>query len=177
MMERWNVVPTDDPLEPYLLCNTTQTAITYSRTTRFDVSDLLCAMEERGVPLGFTRGLREIRFTRMRDYGTYLNGVLKLDVGRYVGSSVHVCQTFVHEIGHHVDELEAISDDPRVIREKRHGWRHLPDPYAEKNVGEYVGVGFETFYYGKPDERREMRERCRFLHLRIAQAHRKYRER
>lgn len=175
-MESWNVDPTDDERE-YVLRSPTQTVFSFSKRIRFDVSLLLCEMELHGVPLGYTRGLRRVRLTVLRDLGTYLNNVINLNVTPYVGPPSSVCQTFVHELGHHVDELEAISDDPRVIREKRHGWKHLPDPYSRKNVVEYVGVGFETFYFGTDEQKRSMRKRNKVLYSRISQAHRKYRER
>lgn len=178
MTESWDVEPTDDPSAPFFFRNASQTVVTVSRRVRFDFSYLLVRMEHVGLPTAYLDKVREVRLTMLpRDYGRYQAGRIVLDAfGWGPGPLETVCQTFIHELGHHIDWEEAISDDPAVVKEKRTRYRFLPDPAgARKNVGEYVAVGFEVFYMGSAADKKRMREKNPKLWDRIRKAHRKYR--
>ena len=174
MSERWNLEPSDDGL---VLMNSSCTSVTMTKRSKFDPLVLMSRMEELGVPLGYTKGLKEIRFTIHRDSGTYMDGVIKLDSLRTWGPGCvdSVCQTFVHELGHHVDETEAISCDHELVKEKVKKSCKMPDSYAQKSASEYVAVGFEVFYFGDRKERSMMKKSNPKLYSIISRLHRKYR--
>ncbi len=83
----------------------------------------------------------------------------------------------MHELAHHVDEEEGISDRPGLLEEKKKKARYLPDSYAKKNLLEYVAVGFEVYYCGTREEKRKMKRCNRKLYSIIQYIHRKYKSR
>lgn len=174
-MELWNVIPNEDDNVPFILANTDRTSVSFSKRVNFDINILMSSMEERDVPFAYTKTLRLIRFTVHMHSGTYGDGEIMLKASGGCGAWFRemICQTFVHELGHHVDYLEAISDDPLVIKEKRNA-THFPEPYARKNVMEYVAVGFEVFYFGSKEEKSQLKRYNKNLYRRIKQAHEKY---
>ena len=74
----------------------------------------------------------------------------------------------------HVDTMEAISDDPNIIEEKRTHGKFMPDKYAMTNEKEYVAEGFELFYFGNKEEKKQMKINNKYLYGRIMKAHKKY---
>lgn len=179
-MESWNVEPTGITDEPYYFRNSSQTIISFSKRTSFDISILLVKMEERGVPFAYTEKLKELRFTILKGsiVGNYGKGLIHLSPqGWGPGSDESMCQTFIHELGHHIDEQEAISSDLKIIKEKKTCAKHLPDSYGTKNIDEYIAVGFEVFYFGSNKDKKKLRKKNKHLYKRIMQAHRKYRNR
>jgi hypothetical protein len=132
-------------------------------------------MEEARIPFSYTEGVEQIYFTllRGRTHGDYSDGTIRLSCGHE--SRDTYASTLVHELAHHLDEEEDISGRDSIIIEKRSQARHLSDNYAQKNIGEYVAVGFEVYYFGSRDEKIRMRRKNPRLWNVIKYIHRKYR--
>lgn len=123
---------------------------------------ILSTLEEVGVPISFTDGLKEIYFTLLRGdedykqvYGDYKDGVIRLSVDPE--SREELVETFVHELGHHMDERYDISARKKIVEEKKKASRLMPDSYARKDVDEYVACGFEVYYFGSRRQRGDFR--------------------
>ncbi len=130
-------------------------------------------MEELEVPVAYTYDLTEIYFTRIPGaLGTYVDGVIKLRA-----SANDVDRTFIHELGHHVDEMEGCTLDDKLIREAKYRSRYMSDKYARKDVSEYFAVGFEVYYFGAPGERKKFRKLNPYLYRTIAKLHQRYSKR
>lgn len=167
----WNIVPTDNL--SYELINGSSTVVELSRRVRPNLGALLVKFEDAGIPISYTTGLKLIKLTILKQgVGFYRNGEIFLSCSS--SEELHLPEVFIHEIGHHVDHLEAISDDPQIVVEKRKRARFMSDKYARKNVNEYVAEGFTTYYFGTGDEISKMKEMNTKLYNRIKQAHNKY---
>ncbi len=169
----WNAV--EGPKQRnYSLLNASYTTVRFNKRVKVDLVPLLVRMEELGVPLSFTEGLEEIYFTYLRGgHGYYLDGKIRMSCSPE--SVVCLDRTLVHELGHHVDEIEDLSNRQAIIDEKRLASRFMSDTYARKDVAEYVAVGFEMFYLGTPEQRAKMRKCNPKLYLAIQKIHRIYR--
>ena len=131
-------------------------------------------MEELRVPFAYTDELDEIYFTILhRNHGDYLPSRVRLSCSRQSLDCLE--STFVHELGHHIDNVEDISERDSIIEEKRTSARYMSDTYARSGVGEYVAVGFEVYYVGTREQRRRMRGLNPRLYNVISYVHRKYR--
>ncbi len=173
----WETEPTGDPLVPYVLRNSSRTVFTLApRVRQTDVASMLVQMEMMAVPFSYAVGVREVSLSLINRDGWYLDGFIRLHAGARLGFgwgfTAALAQNLVHELGHHVDAAEALSDDPAVIKELRTHGKWMPDSYARKNVDEYVAVGFEVFYCGSPAQVKTMRERNRHLYRHIRRIHR-----
>lgn len=176
-MESWNVVICDDPEGDYVLLNKSRTLIRLSERAKIDLAQLLSKMEEAGVPIRYSEEVKEIYFTHLKDstHGDYNDGTIRLSCG-HESRQIHE-KTLVHELAHHIDAIENISDREHIIVEKRKKAGMLPDTYAKKNVGEYIAIGFEVYYFGSREERAKMRKRNPRLWNVIRYLHRKYKSR
>jgi hypothetical protein len=174
-MESWNVQQIGD--REFLLLNKTQTLITLAKQVQtVHLASVLSRLEELKVPLSYSEGISEIRFTRLRgvDEGWYQDSQIMLHA--YTRSSVdQLVRTLVHELGHHVDSHEGMSEQDWVLKEKKERADHLFNNYAKKNVCEYIASGFEVFYCGTKDERERMKKMNPFLFGIIRMVHKKYR--
>lgn len=154
----------------YILLNPINTIVRYSKITTPNVNWLMSRMEELEVPVAYTYELTEIYFTNIPGAeGDYIDGVIRLKA-----SVDTVDRTFVHELGHHIDEIEGCTLDDRLIREAKYRARYMSDKYARKNVAEYFAVGFEVFYFGAPGERKKFRKLNPYLYRTITKLHQRY---
>ncbi len=159
------------------LMNRWSTILRFSRRANADDALLLFdRMDELGVPFSYADELEEIYFTILPGkHGQYSPCEIQLSVTR--DSRLALDRTLIHELGHHLDNVEDISERPSVIREKREGAKTMLDPYANTSVSEYVAVGFEVYYVGTRVERARMRRHNPKLYRIIADIHRKYSKR
>jgi hypothetical protein len=137
-----------------------------SRT--FDVHQLMRRLDRAGVPPAYTDWLNNIRFTNLLGdaKGLHWTGEMSVELGRHETMS-----TFIHELGHNVDELLDISSDGSVVREHERRRGLCDDKYARGSVQEHVAVGFQLFYES-PEMRAELRRMHPCLYRKILQAHR-----
>lgn len=155
------------------LLNRWSTEIRLSRRARVDVLAIFDRMEELDVPFGYTDELDEIYFTLLpHKHGDYSPCIIRLSTSH--DSLRSIDRTLVHELGHHMDAIEDLSERPSLIEEKRSSARFMSDSYARHDVGEYVAVGFEVYYLGTDEQRRKMREHNPRLYRTIREIHKKY---
>lgn len=175
MNNTWNVEQVGEG--EYVLMNKTRTTIRLSGHSFVDLGEILAKIEEAGVPLSFTDGLKEIYFTILKsDDKTYLQGDYKDGVIRISTDEANrpdIPSTLVHELAHFVDEEFDISLKKKIIEEKPKKARYMPDSYARKNVEEYVACGFEVYFFGTREQRGAFRRNnpklcnvIRYLHRR-----------
>lgn len=177
-MESWNVVDCNDPEGDYVLLNKSRTIVRFSkRFPDVDILGLMSKMEESNVPFSYTEELKEIYFTLLpgKTHGDYINGRIRLSCG-HASSDIQPV-TLVHELAHHIDELEDISGRESVAIEKKNKANMLQDKYAQKNISEYVAIGFEVYYFGDKKARAEMKKNNPKLWNTIKNLHSKYRSR
>lgn len=166
----------EDPEGDFVLLNKCKTLVRFSQRARVDITELMARMEELNVPFGYTEDVKEIYFTVLSGmHGDYSDGNLRLHCG-HESKKIHD-RTLIHELAHHVDEVEGISDREGILKEKMKKARYLPDTYARKNLLEYIAVGFEVYYCGTRDEKRKMKRCNPILFNTIRYLHRKYKAR
>ena len=171
-MDSWNAIAGQDGRE-YVLLNKNRTLIRLSERVSVDIGAFMHRLEAAGVPLSFADGLKEIYFTYLRaNRAQYLDGVV--EICSTETNLDKVCSSFVHELGHHIDELNGVSDRKKIIEEKRKYSHLMPDSYARKNVDEYVACGFEVYYFGTRKERGDFRRSNPKLYNAIRYLDRKY---
>lgn len=171
-MGSWNVAHIKKG--EYELLNDTATLISFSPKAAPDISWLLSRMEEIGVPISYTRDLKNIYFTYLKggDHGDYCNHRIRISCDKRTREIMD--KVFIHEIAHHVDDMEDITSDDMLMREKKLKGKHMADSYARKNVGEYFAVGFEVYYFGTVKEKKTMRTKNPYLYKKIQSLHRKF---
>lgn len=169
----WNTIYHSDG--ELTLINASDTLLSFNSKSKgkVDMAALLAKLEEANVPLSYTKGVHEIQFTLMPGlHGDYFDGKIRLSCMNQ--SLPIIAQTFVHELAHHVDEVEDISSSDDLMKEKKRKAKHIDDSYASKNIAEYIAVGFEVFYFGGEEERKKLRECNPKLYRTISRLHRKY---
>lgn len=130
-------------------------------------------MEELGVPAGYTRELEEIYFTRLHgDAGDYFDGRIRISVDSKTWDIAD--KVLVHELGHHVDDMEDVTSDESLAHEKKTRGCYMPDGYARKNVGEYLACGFEIYYCGSKQDKRNLKKKNPVLYATIRRLHRRF---
>jgi len=169
-MISWNVVYTKN--KEYELLNGSSTLIKCSPKSNPDISWLMSRMEELGVPPAYSHNLEEIYFTRLVDDGDYSNGRIRISV--YSRSWVVADKILVHELAHHVDDIENLTDNDMLLKEKKKKVKYMPDGYARKNVGEYLACGFEVYYCGTEKQKKTMKKKNPVLYKTIEKIHDKY---
>ena len=158
------------------LSNRWSTELRFSRRAVVDTLALFDRMEELGVPFAYADELEEVYFTLLPGkHGDYFPCKIRLSTSR--DSLSMLDRTFIHELGHHIDNVEELSERPSLVEEKRTQAKFMSDTYARTDVGEYVAVGFEVYYLGTRRERAQMREMNPKLYRTVADMHRKYRKR
>lgn len=171
MSASWNVL--EHPDGHYVLLNPDETVVHKSPAARVDIVDVLSQLEELGVPPGYTRDLSEIYFT------THLSGAVGThedDVIRVVANILKV-KVLIHELGHHIDDLEDVTLDGHLTEERKESAGKLDDAYGKKNDAEYLAVGFEVFYAGNVADKRRLKKNNPLLHRTIQRIHERYQKR
>ena len=159
----------------YCLRNPSRTLVRVNRRADVDLSWFFSVLEDIGLPIAFTRELEEINFTWIKKQGgDYLDGKIRVTP---ITDQALMAKIFVHELGHHVDEQEALFERDSLIEEKKDRGHLMDDKYAQKNMFEYIACGFEVFYCGTPLERKRMKKNNPKLWNVISWIHRKYKNR
>lgn len=171
-METWSIDNSLTQKGILVLKNRSRTIIRFSERASIDVVSLLTQMELLNVPFAYTNQVKEIYFTIMRDHGDQLHDKIRISLKKNLKTQLDA--TLIHELAHNVDDHECISDDPKILREKKECAKFLPDQYARKDVREYVAVGFEVFYCGTQQQRSKMRKCNPILYSWILKLHKKY---
>jgi hypothetical protein len=173
--ERWWAVGDADG--GLALCNRSRTVVRLAeRASRVvDLGAFFAELEEAGVPFAYTEGLDEVYFTLLRGvHGDYFRSRIRLSSGPRTRPIL--VRSFVHELAHHVDEAEGLSDREFIEEERRRAGNRM-DNFARENSEEYVAYGFETFYFGTEEQRERLREHNPRLHQAILRTHARYRAR
>jgi hypothetical protein len=140
------------------------------------VESLLGRMTDAGVPFAYSEGLREIYFTYLlNNRGEYEAGrvILSCDAAGDVLDT-----TFAHELGHHLDVIEELSNRPKVMIEHE-TTKTLKAPAggsSKKDIEEYVAIGFEFYYFGKRGTKSRLKRENPKLYNIIDHLHRKYKD-
>lgn len=174
-MESWNVVVVEGSEEDFLLLNKTNTAFKFNKRINPEISTLMSKMEEAGVPLAYTEDVTEVYFTYIISpiHGDYTDGKIRMSYNE--GSLPLLERTFVHELGHHVDDSEGLSDDEDIKKEKRTRAKHLNERNVIRaDVGEYIAVGFEHFYFGTKEQKDSLKKHNPKLFKALKSIHKKY---
>lgn len=170
-MSSWNVLYISD--REFQLLNGSQTLITLSPKSKFDVTLLMSKLEEIEFPLSYTKGLKLIHMTKLPGTaGDYLDCRIRMSSDKLTQDIMDV--VFVHEVAHHIDDIENVTDDEHLKKEKKKKAKFMPDGYAKKNVGEYFATGFEVFYCGTKKEKSNMRKKNPRLFSTISALHKKF---
>jgi len=144
----WNIVPNNN--ETYTLLNGSDTIIRLHKQIKIDVVlRLMSSLEEIGFPISYSRGLKEIYFTYLWGYlaGDYdCDGIIRVSCNNMFLQN-HA-QHFIHEIGHHVDESEAYSEDLDLQEEWKHHSSSFIHVDIDKDPAEYFAMGFDRWYTG-----------------------------
>lgn len=142
----WDITPNNDAT--YTLDNGSETIVRLHSGLCIDmVLDMFLKLDEASFPIEYSYGLQEIYFTYLKDNldGDYCpSGKIRVSCVRSQRDSAH--ETLIHEIAHHVDQEECMTDDNSLITE----WRENSDGFIHvdihKEPSEYVAIGFEKFY-------------------------------
>jgi hypothetical protein len=175
-MEHWNVAVCDprknDGASLYLM-NRSETMVSVNRRVHFDPVKFFKKLEKIKFPVKYTVGLERIHFTILTGDagGYYMDNKIWVDISR--AQLDHTLQIFVHEVGHHVEEQEAISTFLHEERMKRS--KHLHASFSERSDDEYLAIGFERYYSEDPADRRALRKKNPLLYKTIQRLHRDYR--
>lgn len=177
-MDSWNVITCSDSRGSFILLNSSRTFIRLSkRAADVDLALLMVRMEEAGVPIAYTRQVKEIYFTVMRSrvHGDYSDDIVRLSCA---SDSLRMFERILlHELAHHLDKIEDLSGHEGILEEKMKRARFMPDRYARSSVDEYIAIGFETFYFGFAEDKKRLRKHNPRLYALIQKMHKKYRSR
>lgn len=168
----WNAMHGDEAGFMYLVGSETTFLFTAKTWSMNIIPKVLSDLETAGVPVSYTKGVRSIKFTRIPSgrLGTYALG--KINISVFANCDIPLAKLIVHELAHHLDDMEDIVSDPKLIREKKTRAKYL-DPYARRNVDEYFAVGVEEYYFG---DRKKLSKNNPVLYKKISKIHHKYRE-
>lgn len=172
-MESWNVEPRGK--YEYSLLNPARTLITVNQRADVDLGWITGVLEEIGFPLGYTSELEEIRFTWVKNCGGYYLDN-KVWVAPHIDRALMV-SNLIHEIGHHVEEMEDLTERESLIREKKERGHLIDDTYSQKNIYEYIACGFQVYYCGTTLQKKNLRKNNPKLYNVINWLHRKYKAR
>jgi hypothetical protein len=129
-------------------------------------------MTDAGVPFAYSEGLREIYFTYLpSNRGDYEAGYIRLSCD---ASSSVVDTTLAHELGHHLYNIESISNRINVSSEYQDSNLKAPAGGTSYDCEEYVAIGFELFYFGERGVKSCLRKENPKLYNVIDNIHRKY---
>lgn len=167
----WNIEEDDSGV--YLM-SSSKTRIKRNKRVSFDYVQIMVRLEEASVPLGYTRDLKEINFTYLPGEceGSYRN--CQLNICCKTTSLENMEKNVIHELGHHVDYLEGLSDRVDIVREWTRASSSIDDSYSWESPEEYVAVGFEIYYFGSDIEKRKLKKHNSMLFRTINDMHMKY---
>jgi len=158
------------------LLNRWSTELRFSKRANVDAISLFDRLVELNVPFSYADELDEIYFTLLPGkHGDYMSCSIRLSTSR--DSLFALDRTLIHELGHHIDNIEELSERRTILKEKRTQAKFMSDTYARTDVGEYVAVGFEVYYMGTREQRSRMRALNPKLYRAIGDIHRKYSKR
>lgn len=155
----------------FILKNKTKTFITkHKQIEKKLIYDVINKLNELNVPLGYSDGVKLIRFTYLKSglEGDYCNGFIRISCNNAYKDTLHT--TMIHELAHHVDFQNGIYEKKNIKKEwkkKRNRFVHIN---IRKEPCEYVAIGFEKFYTEKKLLKKEHIE----LYKEINKIHRKY---
>lgn len=173
-MEHWNVAAVKGGKKDaqYVLLNKSTTRIRVNPRVHVDLGQIMSEIEKLGVPLKYSEGLEQINFSILTGdaRGWWRGDEIWVDASRmYKEEAV---TTLTHELGHHMDDREGLSDELHDERKKK--GKSLGNKEARKDTEEYVAIGFEKFYSPDPRDRRHLRKRNPQLYNTIMKMHKKY---
>lgn len=171
-MEHWNFAvcdPRKNEGARMFLLNRSRTLISVNRRLDFDPAQLFRRLEKIGFPFRFTEGLERIHFSILTGDagGYYVDNMIWVDVSKKLQD--HTLETFVHEVGHHVDEQEDVA--PFLHKERLKKYRHLHETWSKHSDDEYLALGFGKFYSEDPADRRRLRAKNPLLYSAIRALH------
>jgi hypothetical protein len=174
-MNHWNLAacdPAKNDGASWFLRNRSSTQVSVSKRTHFDPVKFFQRLDKIKFPLKYSEGLERISFTVLTGDagGYYMDNRIWVDISQ--NQIDHVVEIFTHEIGHHVEEQEAISTFLHEERMKKA--KHLHSKFSEKSDDEYMAIGFEKYYTEDPATRRELRKKNPLLYKTIQYLHREY---
>lgn len=105
--------------------------------------------------------------------GDYCDGRIRLSCSSFYWEEI--VRTLIHEIGHHVDDMEDISSEENLQEEFDQVGKTMFYQVGRKNVGEYLAVGFEIFYSGNKAEKRLLKDKHPALWKAVGKVHRRFR--
>ena len=176
-MEHWNVAlcdPAKNDGAKLFLLNRSKTLVSVHKRLRFDPIILFKRLEAVRFPVKYTEGLERIHFTIIpgTTAGYYIDNKIWVDVSQ--ASIDSTMETFMHEVGHHVDEEECVA--PFLHDERMKRSKHLHEIFSTRSDDEYLALGFEKFYSENPINKRELRKRNPLLYRTIQLLNRDYRK-
>lgn len=169
-MRLWNAIQAEDN---WRLLNSSATVLHFNR--RIDISvieSLMQKMHNASVPISFTEGVKEIYFTYLTDNrGDYEDGHIRLSCENIDGT---LDTTLVHELAHHLDEKEKLSNKKKIKEEFKINLLHAPAGGKSNTCEEYVAIGFEIYYFGKRGSKFKLKKENPKLYNIINHLHLKY---
>lgn len=176
-MKKWMICACDPKRNygaQFILLNKTCTRIKVNRRMKFDPGEFLSRLDNVGFPLSFTDGIEYVNFTVITDKfnaaGYYVDNNIMIDISS--DDVDFALETFMHEVGHYVDENENISG---VLQDERlRCAKHLEERFSSRTNAEYLAIGFEKFYSEKTGHRKALRKHNPMLYKNIMSLHRKY---
>ena len=174
-MEHWNYAlcnPRDNDGAKLFLLNRSKTLVTVHKRLKYDPVQLFKRLESVNFPFRFTDGLEKIHFTIIpkSTAGYYVDNKIWVDVSQ--NGLDWAFETFIHEVGHHVDEEEAVASFLHDERLKRSKYMH--EIFSKRSDDEYLATGFEWFYSENHERKRALRKRTPLLYRAIQMLHRDY---
>jgi hypothetical protein len=175
-MEKWDIAVCDPDKNEgagWFLRNRSTTQVAVNKRVHFDPLVFFRRLEKIKFPLKYTEGLERIYFTVLTGDagGYYMDNKIWVDISQnQIDFTVPI---FVHEVGHHVEEQEAISTFLHEERMKKS--KHLRAKFSEKSDDEYLALGFEKYYSETPEARSALRKSNPMLYQAIRYLHKEYR--
>ncbi len=175
-ISEWNVLEEKNTSGHLHLGNTSATILQFERRIDIDLvlAGLLYRLNQAKVPFSYTEYLREIYFTFLPNKrGDYEPGYIRLS--SCMDDLNVLATTMVHELGHHIDELEGIYKRPKLIEEfKNKKIKTEATNLISEDIHEYIAIGFELFYFGKHGAKQKMKQENYKLYNCIKYLHYKY---
>jgi hypothetical protein len=175
-MERWKVASRRKH-GPLILRNRCKTLVWVNPNVShgFDLDLFLKRLEQVRFPLRYTKGLSQINFTILgkKYFGLYEDGEIWIDTKKKRRAKT-IIETFVHEVAHHLDFDEDLSNG--LSHERKRRGMHVHS-IARDSDEEYFARGFERYYSTDPRDKADLRKLNPRLYKRIDRLHQKYKRR
>ena len=176
-MESWKIAvcdPRQNDGAQFFLLNRSKTPVKVHRRLHFDPQTLFRRLRDVRFPFKYTEGLEFINFTiipsKSDAVGYYLDNRIWIDVSQE--GIDRVFSTFTHEIGHHVEENERVSQFLHEERLKKA--KYLESTFSRRSDDEYLATGFEKFYHEDFEIRRQLKRMNPLLYRTIQTLHKSY---